>query len=617
EKWGSRVAMRQKEFGIWNEYTWNQSYQKTKFFALGLAALGMSNGDRVCLLGDMETELYWAMFATWCNRGISLGIWAGTPPQGVKHLLNHSETRFLIVRDQEQVDKALEIKEDIPRVERVIWWDHKGMISYKDPWLISFDTVIKMGQEYDRDRPTAFDEKVENTDPYDICTLNYTSGTTAIPKGVLRSYDDIIQSVYLALRYLDITENDDSLCAVPTAWFGEPVYGSASHLLRGLRLNFGETTETFIQDLRELSPRFLCLGTKQLEWIVSTIQERINDSEWLNWKAFNMGMRIGHRIAALQEVGQRPSLLWRIAWALTRFFVFRPTLDKFGLSNHRRVSTGGAMIASGAVKYMKAIGVNLSQSYGSVESGFITANTGRNDNGESVGTLYPEVEAKISKEGELLISGGNLFNGYFKETEATDNAFDVDGWYHTGDICYVDDERQLYFISRLADMRKLASGMKYAPEYIESNIRFGTYIRDCLVVGGETRDYVSAIIYLDFQGLVRWADMEGLLHTTLVQLSQSDEVAEVVLQDIVQANRMLPEYSRIRKYIVSHRELEVEEDMIFVSGKLRREFLEQKYSYLIEAIYNDEPSFSVEAKLTYRDGRTELAPIDLNIRSVA
>ncbi|MFC1945036.1 hypothetical protein ACFLX5_06160, partial [Chloroflexota bacterium] len=301
--------------------------------------------------------------------------------------------------------------------------------------------------------------------------------------------------------------------------------------------------------------------------------------------------------------------------ALVSCFVFRLTLDKFGLSNNKQVSTGGAMIASNAFRFLSTIGVNLTQNYWSVEAGYATDSLEENGNGNSVGTIRPEVEASISEQGELLLRRGGLFRCYFKDTAATEQAIDGDGWYHTGDACYIDDKRRLYFISRLSDMRQLAIGEKYAPEHIESNIRFGTYVRDCLAIGDETRDYVSAIVYLDFQSIARWADMGGLLYSTLVELSQSDEVAELVLDDIMRVNSSLPEYARIGKYVVSHREYEADVGATG-AGKLRREQAEHEYADLINGIYAGSPVHTIQATVAYSDGRMAVVPTDIKIRSV-
>ncbi len=615
EKWGKKTAMSMKHRGIWRRYSWAEYYQNVKDFSLGLISLGFKRGDVVCIIGDNEPEWFWGEFATQAAGGIATGIFVDAISSEVKYVAAHSGARFAIVNDQEQTDKFLEIKDELPSLKKVIYWDPKGLKNYDDPMLISFDEVIRLGQEYGKKHSKLFEQNVKQGKDVDTAFIYYTSGTTGLPKGAVLTHKALINTARGFVDRFPFTGQDDLVSNFPPAWVGDSFFATVPHLLTGARLNFPEEPETVAEDTREVGPEFVIYGPRQWESLVSEIQVKITDANPIKRFFYNLFMPVGYKIADLNFDNKKPNIFWRVLHGIAYGLLFRPLKDRLGLVKARMAVTGSSVLSLDTFRLIHAIGIELRQNYASTEAGFISSHGKGEIDFQSVGRPATGVEVRVTDEGELLVRSDCLFKEYFKDPEKT-AAVVVNGWCKTGDAVNINDQGHLIFMDRVEHMGELASGTKYAPQYIEGRLRFSPYIKDAMVVGGKERNFVGAIVNIDFAMVGKWAERHSLPYTTFVDLSQKNEVADLVQKDLIRVNSYLPEGSRVRKFVLLHKEFDADEAELTRTRKLRRDFVEQRYKDLIDAMYGDKKSVIVEAPITYRDGRKGVVSTAVNVRQV-
>jgi len=604
-----------KKFGVWQKYSWNDYYENVKYFSLGLIGLGLKRGDVACIIGDNEPEWFWGEFAIQSAGGIATGIFVDSIPSEVEYIATHSGAKFAIVNDQEQTDKFLEIKGELPLLKKVIYWDPKGLKNYDDPILVNFSEVIKLGREYEKTHPGLFEQNVEKGSGDDTAVIYYTSGTTGLPKGARLSHRALINTATGFIGRYPLSENDDLVSNFPAAWVGDSYFATLPHLLTGARLNFAEEPETITEDTRETGPNFVIYGPRQWESLVSEIQVKMIDANSLKRFFYNLFLPVGYRIAELNFQNRRPNLFWRILYGVAYIFLFRPLKDKLGLSKVRFAVTGSSVLSLDTFRLIHAIGIELRQNYASTEAGLISSHGKGEIDFESVGRPAIDTEVRVTDEGELLVRSDSMFSGYHEDTEKTAEVL-VNNWCHTGDAVNIDDKGHLIFLDRLDHMGELKSGMKYAPQYIEGRLRFSPYIKDAMVIGGKDKDFVSAIINIDFTMVGKWAERSRLPYTTFVDLSQKKEVADLVNKDLVRVNSYLPEPARVMKFVLMHKEFDPDEAELTRTRKLRREFMEERYKELIDTIYKGMGEIQVRAPVTYRDGRTGIVTTSIKVRDV-
>jgi long-chain acyl-CoA synthetase len=607
--------MSMKMFGVWKRYTWQDYYERVKFFSLGMISFGLEKGDVVCIIGDNEPQWFWGEFAAQAVGAVATGIFVDSIPSEVKYIAEHSDARFAIVNDQEQTDKFLEIMKELPLLKKVIYWDPKGLRNYDDPILISFDEVSELGREYDIAHPGVFKQNVDAGRGDDIAFIYYTSGTTGLPKGAALTHHALITTARGFVDRYPLNENDDLISNFPAAWVGDSFFATIPHLLTGARLNFPEEPETIAEDTREVGPNFVIYGPRQWEGLVSEIQVKMVDAGPLKRFFYNLFLPVGHKIVDMQFEGKTPNLFWRFLYKIAYFLLFRPLKDRLGLSRVRFAVTGSSVLSLDTFRLIHAIGIELRQCYASTEAGLISSHSEGEIKFESVGRPALGTEVRITAEGELLVRSECMFTGYHKDREKTAATL-IDGWCHTGDAVNIDDDGHLIFMDRLEHMGELKSGAKYAPQYIEGRLRFSPYIKDAMVIGGKEKDFVSAIINIDFAMVGKWAENNRIPYTTFVDLSQKDEVADLVKQDLERVNGYLPDQSRARKFVLLHKEFDPDEAELTRTRKLRREFMEERYKDLIVAMYNNSEKVDVQAPVTYRDGRKGVVTTGIKVRSI-
>jgi len=602
QKWSGQTAMCVKRRGIWHRYSWTDYYNRVKYFSLGLASLGLRKGDVVCIIGDNEPEWFWGEFAAQAAGGIATGAFVDSIPSELKYIANHSGARFALVNDQEQTDKFLEICDELPSLQKIIYWDPKGLGNYDDSRLLSFDAVMKMGAAYEETATGLFEQNVSAGRPDDTAFIYYTSGTTGLPKGAVLTHRALVNTARGFVSVYPLDGNDDLVSNFPAAWVGDSYFATIPHLLTGARLNFAEEPDTIAEDTREVGPDFAIYGPRQWESLVSEIQVKITDAHPLKRFFYHLLMPVGYKMAEFKFADARPGIFWSTLYRLAHLLLLRPLKDRLGLSNVRFAVTGSSVLSLDTFKLIHALGIELRQTYASTEAGFISSHTRGDIDFQSVGRPALGVEVRVSGEGELLVRSDCTFTAYLGEPEKT-SRIKKDGWVHTGDAVNISDKGHLIFLDRLEHMGSLVSGARYAPQYIEGRLRFSPYIKDAMVIGGKDKSFVATMINIDFAMVGKWAERNGITYTTFVDLSQKQEVADLVRKDLLRVNSYLPELSRVKRYMLLHKEFDPDESELTRTRKLRREFMEMRYKPVIDAIYGGEDSLKVDASVTYRDGR--------------
>lgn len=603
QQWGDgRIAMRRKDRGIWEEFTWQDIYDKVKYFALALIRNGFKPGDKLATLGDNDPELFWAELAAQATGGTMTGIFSDCLPEEVKYQAHHSDSKFIVARDQEQVDKVLKIQSELPLLQKVIYWDPKGLSTYDEPVLISFNEFLGQGKEYEKSHPGLFEQRVAETKPEAPAVILYTSGTTGLPKGAIAHHTTLMRWATDLLEIDPLSPGDNTVSFTLPGWIVEQLFGYCNMLIAGTTMNFPEELETVRTDLREVAPSVLLYASRLWERLNSEMRVKIDDSSAIKKLAYNLLIPIGYKMADLHIQKKKPELQWRFLHGLAHIFLFRPLRDKHGLTNVRYAYTAGAILGPDIFRFFRAIGINIKQMYGITEIGVGCIQHDDDIFFESLGVPAGGKRLRIAPDSEILVDAAHCFNGYYKDEEAYQKAT-RGGWFHTGDAGYIREDGHLIYIDRMADLKTLSNGVKFSPQYIESSLKFSPYIIDALVLGEEISDYVAAIINLDFANVGKWAEDRNIPYTTFTDLSQKEQVRELIRQEVAKVNRRLPENARIKKFLNLHKEFDPDEAELTRTRKIRRDFMEKRYGTLINAIYSGKDEVRESATVTYQDGR--------------
>ncbi len=605
QRYGRRkVAIREKEYGIWQAYSWSQYLEQVRDFALGLAALGFQRGDKLATIGDNRPQLYWALVAAQALGGVPVPIYQDAIAAELRYVVDHSDAKILVAEDQEQVDKVLEMKGELPKVQAVIYDDPKGMRHYAYPFLLSFTAVQVRGRAFGEEQTGYFDEVVAKGSAEDLAIINYTSGTTGAPKGVMLTHRNLIATAESYLQVDPLGERDEILAYLPMAWIGDTFFSVVLAFLSGAAVNCPEDTTTVRQDFREIGPTMTFAPPRIWENLLSQAQVKIGDAGWLQRALCQRFLLLGMQVAAWRMHGQPVPLSWRLLAWLGEWLVYAPLRDQLGLRKLRAATTGGAAIGPEVIQFFRAIGVNLKQLYGMTEcSAPATVQRDGAVKVDSAGAPIPGVEVKISDSGEVLLRGPGLFVGYYKDPEATAKTLEG-GWLATGDAGFLDQDGHLVIIDRAKDVSHLLDGSVFAPQYIENRLKFSPYIKEAVGVGHE-RSCVVAMINIDLDVVGNWAEKRGIPYSGYADLAQKPEVYELVLKEVQRVNAALTAALRIKKFVLLHKELDPDDAEITRTRKLRRRFVYDKYGDIIEALYAEGIlEVKVRAMVTYEDGRT-------------
>jgi len=616
KEYGDQIAMSKKRYGIWQEYTWNDCYDYVNRFCLAMVDIGLKRGDKVAIIGENDPQFYWAEIAIWAAGGTTTAIFTDANLQELAYIVDNSDSVYLIAHDQEQCDKALAIRDKIPNVRKVIYWDDNGMWNYPTDWLACFDIMVDEIKPYADAHPGLMESMISEGHGEDIVLFSYTSGTTSLPKGAMIRHRNLIYGNRHVINLAPTYPTDNYVSFSPPAWITEQSLGVAGHLITGVVVNFPENASTIQNDIREVAPSSLLFPSRIWEGLASTTQMRINDSTWFNRVLFKAFLPVAYQVINHQDNNTHIPRHIRALHHIGESVVFKPLRNMIGMTKVRNAFTSGSTLTPDQLRFFRAIGVELKNLYGSTECQSHTLHYAGNIKLETVGPPAPGVEVRIAENGELWIRSRAVFAGYYKDEEKTAQALDADGWFHTGDAGYADADGHLIYLDRVSDMIQLANGEAFSPQYIEGRLKFSPYIQDVMVVGGSDTHFVAAIINMDFDNVARWAEKRRISFTTFADLSQRDEIYDLIKAEIHRVNQTLPPAARLKKFVVLHKAFDADENELTRTRKLRRRTLEQKYASLIHAMYHEIPEVIVCAEVKYRDGRTGILETPVRVCSV-
>lgn len=609
---GDRVALREKDYGIWNEWTWRTFYETVKDLAMGIRSLGFRRGEALAIIGDNRPEWVISELSAQSVGGVSVGIYQDSLPHEIAFILNHCRARFVVVEDQEQVDKLLEVEAEIPHVQHIIYYDSKGMRDYAHPKLLDFESVKQIGKGEVQKQPEEFERQIEMGKWEDIAILSYTSGTTGLPKGAMLSHRNLVSMGRSLMKMDPLKVGDEFLSFLPLAWIGEQMMAISSFLTIGFTLNFPEEPSTVQQNLREIGPHVMFSPPRIWEDMVSKVQVRIQDAGWLKRNAYEWFKKVGDEIANAHFNKKPVSLITKFLYAVGDYLVFSALRDHLGLLRLKRAYTGGAALGPDVFRFFHSIGVNLKQIYGQTEvSGIAIVHRDGDIQFDSVGVPIPDAELKISAQGEILVKSPSVFEGYFENEKATQETIQ-DSWLHTGDAGYIDESGHLHVIDRLKDVIRLESGEMFSPQFLENKLKFSPYIQEAVAIGKD-REYVTAILNIDMANVGRWAEENSIAYTTYTDLSSKPEILELIQKEVTDINQGLPEKAKVKKFVLLYKELDADDEELTRTKKIRRGFILEKYKEVIDGMYSIHQEIKVEGKIRYRDGKEQIINTQLRV----
>lgn len=619
-RFGDQVLHRKKDFGVWQRFTWNDVYGQVQSIAMGMAALGVTRGATVALVGENEPQLFWSQYAALSIGAKVVCLYPDLTAAQMEYILRHSETVLVVCEDQEQVDKALEIESRLEAVETIVFWDKRGMWQYRHPKLLSLEALQESGRARLQRQPREFDEAVDAGRPEEIAVLSYTSGTTGLPKACILTQRYLLEAPARLLGAARFPRATQYLSYISPAWATEQFFGLALGLMVPFVVNFPEEPETVQENIREIGAQALMLSPRQWESLASLVEAKMMDAGPVRRAAYRAAMRVGHRARLPALAGKPVGLGTRLAYALADVAVLRHLRDKLGLQAAQFAISGGSGMAPEVFRFFQAMGVPLRNIYGTTEVGLLTFHQGEVYDLETVGSWLPvhpklgtPLQHRVTAEGELQVRGGTGFAGYYNNPEASAKKI-VDGWYRMEDAVHIADNGELVYLERLEDMRELASGHRYPPQFIENRLRFSPFIKDAMTIGDAGKRFVTAFINIDASTIGPWAEQRGIGYSSFTDLSQHPAVRELIAREVAAVNALLPEGSRVQRFVNLPKELDPDEDELTRTRKLRRKHLEQKYVTFIEAMYSGAKEFAASVPIKYQDGRTGVlnAPVHVN-----
>jgi long-chain acyl-CoA synthetase len=615
----TKIAMREKDYGVWQSYSWQDSLDQTRDFALGLASLGFKRGDKMAIIGDNRPQLYWGLAASQCLGGVPVPLYQDAIEQELLYILDHSEVRFALAEDQEQSDKLLALKKEVPGLEYIFYDDPRGMRNYTQPFLMAFTHVQELGRKFGAENPDYFLNEVKKGKPDDLSIIAYTSGTTGNPKGVILTYHNVVTTAKNAVEMEGLREDEEVMAYLPMAWIGDNIFSYCESFVAGFTANCPEDPSTVLHDMREIGPTYLFAPPRIWENILTQVMIRMEDAAWIKKKMFHFFMKVAGKVEKLRIAHESVPFGPKILYQLGRFLVYAPLVDNIGMKKVRIAYTAGEAIGPEIFEFFRSLGINLKQVYGMTESSAIISIQKDNDiDSETVGTPIPELEIKISDKGEVMYKSPGVFQGYYKNPEATKETLE-DGWVHSGDAGYLTKHGHLKIIDRAKDVSKLNDGTIFAPKYIENKLKFSPYIKEA-VAHGKDMDYVATFVDIDYGAIGNWAERRHIAYTSYTDLAQKPEVYDLIFNEIKRVNKSLSDDEQLRgaqikRFLLLHKELDPDDGEITRTRKVRRKFVAEKYGDLIDALYSDKDSVEMDAKITYEDGRTTMIKANLRIRN--
>ncbi len=611
-------ALREKEYGIWQTWSWADTARTVRHMACGLAALGLQRGQNLALISDNRPHLYMGFVAAQALGAVPVPLYQDAVAAEMVFVVQDAEISIAFAENQEQVDKLLEVRESVPSIRYIVYDDPRGMRNYDQPGLISMEQLLEKGQAWDKAHPQAWDAMLGAIQESDVSVILYTSGTTGKPKGVCQTHASFIGAAKGATEVDKLGPTDCIISYLPPAWVGDHLFSLAQWLVAGYTINCPESASTVSIDMREIGPTYYFAPPRVFEGMLTSIQIRMEDAappkRWLFEKCMELARRVGSDILD----GKPVSAIDRLKYQLGDLMIYGPLRNAMGLSRVRVAYTAGAAIGPDLFRFFRSIGINLKQFYGQTETcAYVCLQRDRQVNLNTVGQAAPGIELKIAENGEVLVKGAPVLKEYYKRPDATAEVIDADGWFHTGDAGVIDSEGQLRIIDRAKDVGKLASGAMFAPNYIENKLKFFSHVKEAVCFGHD-KDMVCAFINIDFEAVGNWAERQNLPYAGYVDLASKAKVLELIAECVSQVNADLASEpgmagTQVARFLVLHKELDPDDDELTRTRKVRRGFIAQKYGVLVDALYSDKKQQYIETQVKFEDGRTGSVSATLTI----
>jgi long-chain acyl-CoA synthetase len=608
---GGEIALREKDLGLWRIFTWNDYQDRVRDFALGMAELGLGRGDVIGIIGDNRPDWVAAEIATHAIGAMSLGLYRDVLDDEAAYLLSYGEARLVFAEDEEQVDKLLNLADRVPHLKHIVYSDPRGMRKYDDPRLMAADKLAKLGRERAAREPGLYDKLVDATQGEDCAVLCTTSGTTAHPKLTMLAAGRVLRHCATYLSFDPKGPEDEYVSVLPLPWIMEQVYALGKGLLCRMKINFVEEPETMMHDFREIAPTFVLFAPRVWESIAADVRAGVMDSSPLKQKLYDIGMKSG--LAALAE-GKHSSF--------ADFLLFRALRDRLGFTRLRSAATGGAALGPDTFKFFQAMGVPLRTLYGQTEllGAYTLHPEGKVDPDTTGVAMADDIEIRVDNPdvngvGEIVVRHPNMFLGYYKNPEAS--AADLkDGWLHSGDAGYYNDNKQLVVIDRIKDLAETSRGERFSPQYLENKLKFSPYIAEAVVLGAG-RESLAAMICIRYSIISKWAEKNRLAFTTYTDLSSRPEVYGLLQKEVEGVNATLPPAQRISRFLLLYKELDADDGELTRTRKVRRGVINEKYADIIDAIYRGDANIPVDTVIRFQDGTTQRIRTTLKVVDLA
>lgn len=619
---GTRPAMREKDLGIWQTMTWQELAQEASLLAAGLASLGLEVGQHVAIVGENRPRLYLAMMASQMLGAIPVPLYQDAVAQEMLHVLNDAQICIAVVEDQEQVDKLLEVEHASEALRYIIYDDPRGLRQYTQEHVLPYERLLEQGTQYMAQHASQLQARTAAIRAEDAAAMFYTSGTTGKPKGVVLTHHALIDRALAIQELENLTDAEEVLAYLPPAWIGQNMFSYTQFLVTGFTVNHPESPETVAIDMHDIGPSYYFAPPRVLEGLLTQVTIRMEDASALKRSLYKHCMSLAHKVGVKILNREAGVSVWqRSLYAVGNFLIYAPLRNALGMSRVRVAYTAGEAIGPDLFDFYRSIGINLKQLYGSTETSvFVCVQEDGQVRADTVGPPVKGVELRVAESGEIQIRSPGLFKEYYRNPESTKESFTSDGWYHTGDAGYLDTDGQLKIIDRAKDVGKLADGSLFAPKYIENKLKFFPYIKEAVAFGAD-QPQVCAFINIDLEAVGNWAERRNLPYAGYTDLAAKPEVYELIRDCVAQVNQDLavdPKLSgsQIASFLVLHKELDPDDDELTRTRKVRRGFIAQKYSVLVDALFAGLERQFIETEVKFEDGRTGVISADLRIEKM-
>ncbi|MDO9612054.1 MAG: AMP-binding protein [Serpentinimonas sp.] len=618
-------AMREKEYGLWQSTDWRGMADLASHIAAGLHQLGLRRGEHLIVIGSNRPRLYASMLAAQALGAVPVPLYQDAVGGECVFPITNTETRFVVVEDQEQVDKMLEIRPQCPLLEHILFDDPRGLRNYDEPGLAGLQEVIAAGAVFVQQHPDFFKDEAEQARHTDVAAMFYTSGTTGNPKGVVHTHASLLDRAAAGARFDQLTAQEEVLAYLPPAWIGQNIFSYSQWLACGYVVNCPESTATVTIDLKEIGPTYYFAPPRVFEGLLTNVTIRMEDAGALKRKLYSSFMEHAKKVGPALMDGKSIGAADRLLYALGNLMVYGPLRNTLGFSRVRVAYTAGEAIGPDLFTFYRSIGINLKQLYGSTETAvFVCLQPDHEVRADTVGVPIDGVEIKLADNGEILVKSPGLLKEYYKNEKATREVLTDDGWYHTSDAGFIDAHGHLKIIDRVKDVGRIKGGANdgalFAPKYVENKLKFFPYIKE-VVAYGDGRERVCVFINIDLEAVGNWAERRNLPYAGYTDLAGKPEVLQLIKGCVEQVNADLSRDellagSQISRFLVLHKELDPDDGELTRTNKVRRGFIGEKYAVLVDALYGGKAEQFIETQVKFEDGRTGKVSATLKLLDV-